>query len=109
MIPSPRMTISAEELSQRLGKPVKTIRKWTREGKLPFVKFGREYLYRLASIDALLRDAEVPAVPDNQRRKGGGHARPPSTAATTPGRRTCGSHTSGAGEHPPTLGTPAPH
>src|SRR5687768_7159963 len=59
---------SAEQVAERLGLHVKTVRNYVREGKLKAVRIGKQY--RIASEDlAALTGGGVPAAPREDARR----------------------------------------
>jgi excisionase family DNA binding protein len=54
--------LTAGELAARWQVPTSHVYRLTRESKIPAVRLGRYYRYRLAAIEAWERDSEAPAV-----------------------------------------------
>ena len=46
--------MTAEEVAKHINVEIKTIRKWTSENKIPFVKLGSEVRYPRNRIDSWL-------------------------------------------------------
>jgi excisionase family DNA binding protein len=46
--------ISKKEVAFRLGRDVRTIDNWMREGKLPFYKIGRAVAFRWSEVQSFL-------------------------------------------------------
>jgi excisionase family DNA binding protein len=66
--------LSPEEVGERLGVSVYTVRRWIKEGKLRGFKPGKEYRVRVADLEEFFRAREVrPKVegrPDRQQAAG---------------------------------------
>jgi excisionase family DNA binding protein len=54
--------LTPEELSERLGIPVETLKRWRRTGDGPkFMRVGRHVRYRLADVEAYEKSCLAPA------------------------------------------------
>ena len=78
--------LSPEEVGERLGVSVYTVRRWIKEGKVRAFRPGKEYRVRVADLDEFFAAREV-------HPKG---AEQPSEAAQVQERREPETHTSGA-------------
>lgn len=61
------VTVNAKGCAARLGISVWTVREWTHDGILPYVRVKRAFLYRVASIEEWAREHEVPATKTRRR------------------------------------------
>ena len=50
--------LNSEELAVYLGLSIHTIRQWTREGKLPFVKLGSAVRFDMQKIEKWVKSKE---------------------------------------------------
>jgi len=78
--------LSPEEVGERLGVSVYTVRRWIKEGKVRAFRPGKEYRVRVADLEEFFAAREV-------HPKG---AEQPSEAAQVQERREPETHTSGA-------------
>lgn len=51
--------LSREELGDRWGLCVETLKRWEKSGKLPFLKIGKQVRYRLSAIQDIEFGSEV--------------------------------------------------
>lgn len=51
-----RLAVKPEEAARLLGINRRTLDNWTRAGRIPATRIGRVVLYRIADLEALLRD-----------------------------------------------------
>ena len=56
------LCLSAADVSERTGLSLSTIRKLTRDGKIPHVRVGRRILYPLTGIEDWLKICTVGAI-----------------------------------------------
>lgn len=56
----PQRLLTAGELAERWQVPKSHVYRLTREGRVPAVRLGRYYRYRLAAIEAWERESEAP-------------------------------------------------
>ena len=49
--------------AERLGIPPLTLRRWTRERRLPFLKMGKRVMFKLSDLEAFERASRVEAQP----------------------------------------------
>jgi excisionase family DNA binding protein len=54
--------LTADELAARWQVPKSHVYRLTREGRIPTVRLGRYYRYRLAAVEAWERQSEAPVV-----------------------------------------------
>ena len=47
------------DVADHLGVSQDTIRGWLKNGKLPTVKAGKQYKFRLSEVDALLKEGKL--------------------------------------------------
>jgi excisionase family DNA binding protein len=67
--------LSPEEVGERLGVSVYTVRRWIKEGKIRAFKPGKEYRVRVADLEEFFRTREVhpkaQARPEDRQRAAG--------------------------------------
>jgi len=51
--------LTREHLSSRWSYCIETLKRWEKDGKLPFMKLGKEIRYRLSVIEDIENRAEV--------------------------------------------------
>jgi excisionase family DNA binding protein len=54
--PQPEPYINKAEVARRLGKEVRTIDNWMRQGKIPYFKIGRSVNFKWSDVDAFMRE-----------------------------------------------------
>jgi excisionase family DNA binding protein len=65
-VSAPKQYLTAKEVARRLSLSVKTVRRWTKDGKLKPVMVGQRLRYDLAEIDRAAMNAEpAPAFTDD--------------------------------------------
>lgn len=52
---SPEKWVNIEDVAEHLSMREDTVRTWVREGKLPCIKVGKRYKFKLSEIDEHLR------------------------------------------------------
>jgi excisionase family DNA binding protein len=52
----PEPYINKTEVARRLGKEVRTIDNWMRQGQIPYFKIGRSVNFKWSDVDAFMRD-----------------------------------------------------
>ena len=61
MAGSAPLYLTTEELHERTGIPVETLRTWRKlKRELPFERFGRRIKYRIADVEAWEQSGRVP-------------------------------------------------
>jgi excisionase family DNA binding protein len=60
--------LSIQETSEYLGRPVNTLYYWIRLRKIPYVKLGKNVMFDVKDLDALITTNKVQPLP--VRRKG---------------------------------------
>jgi excisionase family DNA binding protein len=58
---TPDRLLTADQLAVRWQAPKSHVYRLTREGRIPTVRLGRYYRYRLAAVEAWERHSEAPA------------------------------------------------
>jgi excisionase family DNA binding protein len=58
----PDRLLTADQLAVRWQVPKSHVYRLTREGRIPTVRLGRYYRYRLAAVEAWERQSEAPVV-----------------------------------------------
>ena len=64
MLSSGERLVTMAEIAERTGRPVRVLRLWARQGRIPAVKVGRDWL---------VNDRDLPLIeqmPRRQRRRG---------------------------------------
>ena len=56
---SPEKWVNIEDVAEHLSMREDTVRTWVREGKLPCIKVGKRYKFKLSEIDEHLRNAAL--------------------------------------------------
>lgn len=51
----PEPYINKAEVARRLGKEVRTIDNWMRQGKIPYFKIGRSVNFKWSDVDAFMQ------------------------------------------------------
>ena len=51
----PEPYINKAEVARRLGKEVRTIDNWMRQGKIPYFKIGRSVNFKWSDVDAYMQ------------------------------------------------------
>lgn len=57
-----------QEVAEHLGKTVPVIQSWARQGKIPGIKPGRDWMFRMSEIDAHLSAPKDSWAQSNQSR-----------------------------------------
>ena len=55
----PEKWVNLEAVAEHLSLSKDTVRNWIKEGKLPAVKVGKMYKFKLSEIDALARGGRL--------------------------------------------------
>lgn len=56
-MPSQRENLHFEEVEERYGFPIGTLRHWARTGRLPSFRIGRRRFVRRSDVERLITDA----------------------------------------------------
>lgn len=51
--------VNLADVAEHLSVSQDTIRNWLKSGKLPTIKAGRQYKFRLSEVDKLLEDGKL--------------------------------------------------
>ena len=67
---SPEKWVNIEDVAEHLSMREDTVRTWVREGKLPCIKVGKRYKFKLSEIDEYLRNAASSASEEPDEKTG---------------------------------------
>ena len=56
---SPEKWVNIEDVAEHLSMREDTVRTWVREKKLPCVKVGKRYKFKLSEIDEWIREGKI--------------------------------------------------
>lgn len=67
--------LNLHETSEYLGRPVNTLYYWIQLKKIPYVKLGRNVMFDVTDLDALIESNKIKPLPFKRKRKGDSHGR----------------------------------